>query len=111
MSNISLDSVPVVNLLELFRSEMKKLDSLVEKLGTQTNNIRLSWRGNASEATLRGIDGFQKVFENIQKKNGKYVAFIDSVIVKYKALDEKETKLMESRRKAFDTSFYGDIQG
>ena len=111
MSNISLETVPLSTLLELFKSEMKKLDSLVEKMDLETKEIRKTWQGNTSDRVLEKIDMFKKVFEDIKIKNKGYIDFVDYAVTKYKALDESEKNTLNTRRAAFDTSFYGDIQG
>ena len=110
-SKISIDSIPVVNLLELFKGEMKKLDDLVEKLDTETQDIKRTWQGKASDYTLSNIEKFKKIFDDIKKKNEGYIKFVDSTVEKYKALDATQQKFMESRKTAFDTSFYGGSQG
>ena len=111
MSNISLDSVSVGTLLELFKGEMKKLDNLVNKLDLETNEIKKTWQGNASDRTLEKIEKFKIVFDDIKKKNEKYIQFVDYAVTKYKELDASEKQFVETRKSAFDTSFYGDIQG
>ena len=111
MSNISLDSVSVGTLLELFKGEMKKLDNLVNKLDLETNEIKKTWQGNASDRTLEKIEKFKIVFEDIKRKNEKYINFVDYAVTKYKDLDTSKINFVDRNIGAFDTSFYGDIQG
>lgn len=108
---ISIDSIPVVNLLELFKGEMNKLDDLVDKLDTETKDIKKTWQGKASDYTLANIEKFKFVFDKIKKENEKYIRFVDSTVEKYKAIDASQQKFMETRKTAFDTSFYGGNQG
>ena len=108
--NISLNSVPVSVLLETFKNEMKKLDALVNKLDFETQKIKQTWQGTASDETLEKIDKLKIVFDGIKTSNERYVKFVDYVVDKYKELDESERKFVETQRGAFDTSFYGDIQ-
>lgn len=110
-NNISLDSVSVGTLLELFKSEMNRLDTLVNKLDNETKKIKESWQGKASDETLEKVDKFKIIFDNIKHKNENYIRFVDDVVTKYKELDASEKQFMETQKRAFDTSFYGDIQG
>ncbi len=108
MGNISVDSISVTNTLELFKSEMLKLDALVSELNTDTKGIKVTWRGRASDEALTRIDSFNYTFDSIKNKNKDFINFVDSTIAKYKALDESERQFVEQRVNDFDTSFYGN---
>ena len=107
MNHISLDSLSVSQLLELFKKEMQNLDDLVTKLNFETNEIKKSWEGRASDQNTERINGLNTTFESIKKKNEGYVKFIDSTIERYKSLDESQRKFVSDRTDAFDTDFYG----
>ena len=104
---IDVDSIPVVNLLELFKGEMLKLDDLVDRLYNDTSNIKITWQGYSSDSILSKVDDLKKVFDEIRRKNIDYVNFIDSTINKYKAMDTSQRNYVDTEKGALDTSLYG----
>lgn len=108
---VDIDSVPVINLLELFKGEMLKLDGLVDKLSTESSQIKNSWQGTGSDSTASTIEVLKKMFEEIKTKNESYVKFVDSTINKYKAMDNSQLNFVDTSKGSFDTSLYGGNQG
>ena len=107
MDNISIKSKSVVELLELFKEDMNKLDGLNEKIKTTTSNIKSTWEGNASDATLEQVKKFDNLFGEISNQNEKYVEFLNSVIEKYTDIDNSDINYVNTHVNSYDTSYVG----
>ena len=107
MGNISIESKSVVELLELFKEDMDKLNNLNGKIKSTTANIKNTWEGNASSATLEQVKKFDNLFEEIDNQNRKYVDFVNLVIEKYTDIDNSDINYVNSHVNAFDTSYVG----
>ena len=86
---------------------MANLDSLLNKIGNETQNIKTSWEGNASDETISRIESYKKVFDEIRAQNAKYSQFLDSVIEKYVDVEKEEQEFVDTNLTSFNTSYYG----
>ena len=107
MGNISVESKSVVELLELFKEDMNKLDNLNSKIKTTTANIKNSWQGNASSATFEQVKKFDNLFAEINEQNKKYVDFANLVIEKYTDIDNSDIDFVDSHINSYDVSYVG----
>ena len=106
-SNISVETTTIASLLEEFKREMSNLDTLLNKVSSETENMKSYWEGNASDDALTRIEGYKKIFDSIREQNIKYAEFVDSVIEKYTDEDTNEKDFVESRKTSFETDYYG----
>lgn len=106
-SKISVETKTVASLLEEFKKEMTNLDALLNKVSTQTSEIKEYWEGNASDETLSRIESYKTTFDSIREQNVKYADFVNSIIEKYTDIDKDEKEFVDSNVTAFETDYYG----
>ncbi len=107
MSNITVESQTIVELLESFKKEMTNLDNLMSKINTKTDDISKSWEGTVSDTVLTSIRNFKTTFDNISTQNTKYVEFMNSVIEKYTDEDYSEKSFVDENKYAFTSDLNG----
>lgn len=107
-SNISVETKTIASLLEDFKKEMINLDTLLNKVSSETEKMKAYWEGKASDDTLTRISGYKKIFDSIREQNIKYAEFVDSVMEKYTDADKDEKDFVESHITSFETDYYGN---
>lgn len=94
--NINITAEALSAYLSQFQSEMAKMDTLLAEIQTATSDAKGNWQGAASDAVMGQIENFQKVFDQVKEQNTKYVTFLNSVISKYTAADNRGISSVES---------------
>ena len=87
-ANMEFVSKEVYELLQNFKKEMIRMESLQDELISENNSVKNDWQGSASDADLGEIDKFRPIFENVKEKNQKHVVALNKIIDRY-AYEEK----------------------
>jgi uncharacterized protein YukE len=99
---VDINAESLASTLASFQAKMTQMQTLVGQIKSATTSVKSVWEGTASDAVLGQIESYQKVFEDVDAQNQKYVAFLNSVINTYKTADENDTNAVEN-----DASSYG----
>ncbi len=99
--NIKITSQELSSLLNQFKGEMGKMETLLNSIKDATTNAKTIWEGEASDTVLGAVENFQKVFDTVNEQNQKYAAFLNTVISKYSEEDESQITSVESNADSY----------
>jgi uncharacterized protein YukE len=87
--------------LASFQSKMNQMQTLVGEIKSATSKAKNMWQGSASDTVMGQIESYQKVFEDVDTQNQKYVTFLNSVIDSYKKADQSDTDTLDNNASNF----------
>ena len=100
--NIKFVSKEVEGLLEQFKNEMAKMETLRDSIISNNNAMRNAWQGSASEFDLSEIAQYGNTFEDVGEQNQKFVDSLYKTIDSYKSEEDMNMSKVNDNVNSFD---------
>lgn len=97
-SNINIDTEKLQAQIEALKKESEKMSKLIDEIKQNGNSLPQIWETKTSEGVMKDLNTIYKSFDDINKTNQSYIAFLEKVVSgQYTNKEQNINKLIDEK--------------